>query len=100
MPHHARLKNIAQHHMHHEEQRADQHAFVEAVKQKRLNHRRHGGKHRANIGHVVQQKGQHAPHQRELHVHQHQPQPDNHPGPDAQERFQRQIFGDALQGPV
>ncbi|MNE93483.1 hypothetical protein D3C80_1913400 [compost metagenome] len=70
--------------MHHQEQRADQHTFVNTIEQKRLDHWRHGGKHRADIWHVVQQKRQHAPHQRELYAHQRQPQPHNHPGPQAQ----------------
>ncbi|MNN95609.1 hypothetical protein D3C81_2144430 [compost metagenome] len=69
MAHHTRLEDIANHHMYDQKQGADQHAFVNPVEQQRLQHGRDGGNHRANIGYIVKQECQHAPHQRKLNAH-------------------------------
>ena len=86
--------------MHHQKQRPDQQALIDAAEQQRLQHGWDGGDGGADIRHIVQQERQHPPHQRELHPHRQQPQPDNQPGPQADQRFQSQIVGNAFQRPV
>ena len=85
--------------MHHQKQRPYQQALIDAAEQQRLQHGGDSGDGGANVRHIVQQKRQHPPHQGELYPHRQQPQPDNQPGPQANQRLQRQIMGHQRRGP-
>lgn len=57
-PHHARLEDIADHHVDSDKATRHHQRITQSVEQQRLNQRRNGGQYRANVGNVVKQKRQ------------------------------------------